>query len=244
LRAKIHLTNVNQKTLPFDYQYWLASVLYRKLDSADKELAKVLHLKNGSKFHTFSWIFPDDDFSVRKQGLWFSSGSFVLSSPDPEYIRGFSEGLLDGCEFFLGPVRFVVDSIEILQQPVFSDQAVFRTLSPLYLKTLSKNQEGTLQERDLYPKDGKFYENIHVNLVKKYGEYYQKLVGNHFFEIRQISRFKAKKVKVKDSYRRCSLVDNMVVEAPSYLLEFAYDAGLGEKTAMGFGCLGCVTRGS
>ena len=243
MRAKIHLTSINHVVLPFDYQYWLASMLYRKLADADSDLAARYHLKTGCKFHTFSWIHPEDECSVTRDGLCFSSGWFVLSCPDAEYIRGFAEGLLQGCECSLGPVSFVIDSIEILEQPVFTDQAVFRTLSPLYLKTLSKNDQGLLQERDLYPRDGKFYENVHMNLVKKYEEYHQTVLGDHFFEIREISRFKAKKVKVKDSYRRCSLVDHMVVDAPSSLLEFAYDAGLGEKTAMGFGCMECVHSG-
>jgi len=47
---------------------------------------------------------------------------------------------------------------------------------------------------------------------------------------------KAKRLKIANNYRRCSLME-FEVQGSTELLEFAYEAGIGEKNAMGFGCL-------
>jgi CRISPR-associated endoribonuclease Cas6 len=50
---------------------------------------------------------------------------------------------------------------------------------------------------------------------------------------------KPKRISIGNSFRRCSLM-KMEVEASPELIGFAYDAGMGEKNAMGFGCADVV----
>lgn len=95
--------------------------------------------------------------------------------------------------------------------------------------------DGDLKEIDLYPKDPKFYENVHRNLVQRFCEFYDKSPRDHF-DIIEIRDMKPKRIKIAEGYRRCSLF-RMKLEASQELLKFAYDAGLGEKNAMGFGCM-------
>ncbi len=45
-----------------------------------------------------------------------------------------------------------------------------------------------------------------------------------------------KRIKISEGYRRCNLM-SLRIQASPELLKFAYDAGLGEKNAMGFGCV-------
>jgi CRISPR-associated endoribonuclease Cas6 len=83
--------------------------------------------------------------------------------------------------------------------------------------------------------NSKFYENLKGNLLERYEEFSGQKIDSTFFEAKVIG-FKKKRVTINNSYRRCSLMD-IVLKADPKLIEFAYDAGLGEKTAMGFGCI-------
>lgn len=240
MRCKVSVRKTSSKPIHYDYQYGLASMLYRRLASANVTLANELHSHQGFKFYTFSNLVTDDRIPGRG-GLNFTKAQFFISSPDPEFIRSFAEGLLMEPEFFLGRDKkadFIIENIEILPQPEFSDSCTLTTLSPLYVKTVRK-KDGKLVETDLYPRDSKFYENLHTNLAARYEEYHGHSAEHDFFEILDVKNFKPKRVSIGNSFRRCSLL-TMALEASPELVEFAYDAGLGEKNAMGFGCMGVV----
>ncbi|MDD4523731.1 MAG: CRISPR-associated endoribonuclease Cas6 [Methanosarcina sp.] len=238
MRCRVSVRKISSNPLHYDYQYGLASMLYSKLASSNIELANEIHGKQGFKFYTFSNLILDNKIS-EKNGLNFRTAHFFLSSPDPKFIRSFAEGLLLEPEFFFGNdknrVSFVIERIEVLPLIHFSDTCTFRTFSPIYLKTLRK-QDDKLVEFDLYPKDPKFHENLHKNLVARYEEFYGSKIDKDFFEVISVSSFKPKRIKIENNYRRCSLMDFHLSANPE-LLQFAYDAGLGEKNAMGFGCV-------
>ena len=237
LRSKITIRNISKRPVNFDYQYGLASMLYFKLAEADIRLANETHAHQGFKFYTFSnLVLLNRDFC--KSGLLFENAYFILSSPDDRFIKSFAEGLLMEPGFYLdgpdGKVDLVIERIEILEEITFGDECRFKTISPIYVKTMRKENEG-LKEVDLYPKDPKFYENLHKNLIQRYSEFYDKAPQDHF-DIIEINDMKPKRIKISDGYRRCSLF-SMLLQASPELLKFAYDAGLGEKNAMGFGCV-------
>ncbi|QLC50677.1 CRISPR-associated endoribonuclease Cas6 [Methanolobus zinderi] len=240
MRCKITIRKTSSNPIHYDYQYGIASMLYKRLANANISLANELHSHQGFKFYTFSNLVIEDRIKA-KQGLNFTRAHFFISSPDSEFIRSFTEGLLMEPEFYLGKgkkANFIIESAEVLPQKDFSDTCKFTTLSPLYVKTMRK-KDGKLAEFDLYPKDAKFYENLHTNLTSRYEQYHGKKVEQDFFEILDVKNFKPKRVSIGNSFRRCSLL-TMKLEASPELVKFAYDAGLGEKNAMGFGCLGVV----
>lgn len=241
MRCKISLRKTSPNSLYYDYQYGLASMLYSRLAAANEKLADEAHEKKGFKFYTFSNLILEDRIPDKK-GLNFKKAHFYLSSPDSKFIKGFSEGLLLESEFFLfkegEKVTFIIERIEILPSINITDTCTFRTLSPVYVKTLRKQGEKFV-EVDLYPKDSKFYENLHKNLVARYEEFYEKEIDKDFFEVLEIRNFKPKRITIDNNHRRCSLMDMTLLANPK-LLEFAYDAGLGEKNAMGFGFVDIV----
>ena len=243
MRSKITVRKISRVPIHFDYQYGIASMLYARLATANVSLANEIHSHTGFKFYTFS-NFIIEDWIPAKRGLNFTTAHFFISSPDAEFIRSFTEGLLLEPEFFLGTgekgmkADFIIERVEILPAPVFSDSVVFKMLSPVYVKTQRK-KDGRLVEVDLYPKDSKFYENLHTNLVERYEEFYGHGVEHDYFEVLDVDDFKPKRVSIGNSFRRCSLM-KMTMEASPELIGFAYDAGLGEKNAMGFGCVGVV----
>lgn len=237
MRCKVRIQKITSNPVPYDYQYGLASMLYKRLANSNIRLANNLHGHQGFKFYTFSNLVIEDRIPD-EHGLNFTRAYFIISSPDLEFIQSFTEGLLMKPDFFLGRdnrVNFIINSIEILPPREFSDRCTFTTLSPLYVKTLRKKDE-KLVKIDLYPKDAKFYENLHTNLTSRYEEFHGYKIDNDFFDIIDVKNFKAKRVTIDNSYRRCSLL-SLTLEANPDLIKFAYDAGLGEKNAMGFGCI-------
>ncbi|MDW7726941.1 MAG: CRISPR-associated endoribonuclease Cas6 [Candidatus Methanoperedens sp.] len=241
MRSKITITNFSGKQIGYDYQYGIASMLYHKLAESDIRLANELHSHQGFKFYTFSNLFLEDR-KYCKTGLDFGRATFFISSPDGRFIRSFAEGLLMKPDFFLqgmeGRVDFGIERIEVLASPDLGEECFFRTISPVYVKTMRKDN-GVLKEIDLYPSDPKFYENMHNNLRDRYTEFYGAPPDKDYFDVVGTSGIKPKRIKVSGNFRRCTLM-NLEIQASPELLRFAYDSGLGEKNAMGFGCLDVV----
>ncbi len=104
----------------------------------------------------------------------------------------------------------------ILNEITFGDERWFKTLSPVYVKTIRKENED-LREVDLYPKDPKFYENLHKTLIQRFYEFYDKAPQDHF-DIIEIKDMKPKRIKIADGYRRCSLFHMRLQTNPLYLL--------------------------
>ncbi len=233
MRAKIFLQKVSGSSLSYNYQYYLASMLYKKLALVDTILANELHSTKQFKFYTFSNIIIEDK-KRSEMGLNFNNAHIFLSSPDKNFICSFTDGLLQNPVFRLNGMQLIVKQIEILRElRIDKETYTVYTLSPIYIKT-QREVDGKLKEWDLYPMDGKWYENLHQNLVSRYKEYYGYLPTEDFFEILKINSFKGKRVQIDNSFRRCSLL-NFILHASKELMKFAYDAGLGEKNAMGFG---------
>ncbi len=212
-------------------------MLYFKLASADIKLANETHAHQGFKFYTFSNLTLMNKKPI-KSGLLFEKAFFALSSPDKRFIKSFTEGLLQQPEFYLdgpnGRADFVIERIEILKELSFGDECWFKTLSPIYIKTIRKENE-SLREIDLYPTEPKFYENLHRNLMERFNQFYEKAPAD-YFDVIETAGLKPKRIKIAESYRRCSLM-SLRIQASPELLKFAYDAGIGEKNAMGFGCV-------
>jgi len=101
MRCKISIKKISPSPLHYDYQYGLSSMLYAKLATLNIELADKTHSKRGFKFYTFSNLILEDRIP-EKNGLNFRTAHFFLSSPDPDFIRSFAEGLLLEPDFLLG----------------------------------------------------------------------------------------------------------------------------------------------
>ncbi|AKB85835.1 CRISPR-associated endoribonuclease Cas6 [Methanococcoides methylutens] len=241
MRCKITIQKTTSNPIHYDYQYGLASMLYKRLAKANINLANETHSHQGFKFYTFSNLVIED-WIPDKRGLNFSKAHFFISSPDSGFIKSFAEGLFLEPEFFLGrgdnKANFIIERMEILSNPTFGDDCTFKTLSPVYVKTQRKKGD-KLVEVDLYPKDSKFYENLHKNITARYKEYYGKEIEYDNFEVLEVTDVKPKRISIGNSYRRCNHL-NLTLQANPDLIAFAYDAGLGEKNAMGFGCVDLI----
>lgn len=209
-------------------------MLYSKMSSVRRDLAARLHRSRGFKFYCFSNLLPEDGKTDRR-GLNFSTARLIISSPDDEFIKIFAEGLLTSPEFHLKQRPFICTSVQLVDDIPLGTTATMTTLSPILVRTV-REDGGNKKEWELYPRDGKFYDNLHRNLLSRYEEFYGYPPPEDIFEISKLIWMKPKRVEIDGTPRRCSLM-TFRINASEALMKFAYQAGLGERQAMGFGCI-------
>ena len=222
---------VVKNVIEINYNYYVASFIYRCIQRANPELSLELHKPNSFKFFTFSRIdIPNKRFEISGDKLVIKSDrvNLYFSTPKVEIAESFVEGLLIKPEVKIGSAEFVLSSVKVLKEHEIGNKVRFATLSPISITTV---KDGKIY--DLYPKDAKFYENLRMNLIKKFIALYGKTPNNCDLKIKPL-KVKPKRIKVKNTYHRCvEMVFN--AEGSKELLEIGYKAGFGERNSMGFG---------
>jgi len=238
MRIKVDLERTSKNDeLTINYSYKLAAVLFGALSIASKELATKIHETKKYKFYTFSQLhIPERQILDDRIKITGDKAYFYISSPDKNLIRAFVEGLLSQGQFELDRVSFEIAKLRVYEGPKFEkDRVRFSTLSPIVLRVISDERK-TKRVRYLYVTDTIFYEQLKKNLIRRYTAFYGNAPEDETFEIKRILSFKPVSYLVKGIYHRGNKLV-FEVYGSAELLSFAYDCGLGEKTAMGFGML-------
>lgn len=239
MRLKILLKSKNNRLkIPFNYNHILSAIIYNKI--ADLEFSQKLHSSISYKYFTFSQIHIHN-FKITKQGFLSQNGiiDFLISSPDDYLIKSLVEGFLEDLTVnFIGEDLFV-QKVELLPVPEFKEKITVETLSPIIVRT-KKEVNGELKIWDLAPGD-KFFENLESNLINKYLKYNELDETDKKVKIySEMRNVKSKRISIEKgdekTYHRAYMMD-LILEGDEELLKFAYDAGLGEKSGLGFGMI-------
>ncbi len=231
MRAVIEFTPIKDSVIDYNYQYYVASAIYRSLGNINESLAATLHKQTTPKLYTFSWIqgraVPTDKGLLLKEGEKYR---IYVSSPLKEIVSSVISAFLVEKKIKIDKLYGKITDIKILKTPRFDYSATFYTLSPILVRGYSEHKKNP--HVDLEPTDENFFEAVKKNLLKKYELFYGKKARG--FEVVEVGRIRKKRIKIKDTYNTAWLMRMKVVGVPS-VLTFAYEAGLGERTAMGFG---------
>lgn len=240
IRLRIVLKSKKGKLrIPFNYNHILSAIVYNKI--YDLELAQKLHSSQSYKFFTFSNLHIHK-FRQLKDGFLSQNGTidFLISSPDDYLIRTLVEGFLEDQTVKFINEDLLVQKIELLPLPDFEEKVKVNTLSPIIART-KKEVDGQLKTWDLAPSEEQFYRNLENNLINKYKKFKEieetdkKIVISS--EMRNVKR---KRITIdkgdEKTFHRAFLMD-LVLEGDLDLIKFAYDAGLGEKSGLGFGMI-------
>ncbi len=236
MRIKIHLRGSG--LLPFDYHYHLSSAMYRYKEIANKELAARLHYSKEVKTFTFSEI-QVPKRKIHKEGI--KKGIEILddyayiiySSPVKDYIEAVVEGMLSKPELRVGKLEFMVERIEVLPMPNIDwSNVVFKTLSPI---TIYSSSDGKKKDLPLFPTNNQWYVNLEKNIKHQYEKVYGEVPRG---DVRvETLEFKPKKYEFKKLGAIKAVQGHFRFHGAPELIKFAYEAGVGERGAMGFGCL-------
>lgn len=236
MRLKINLKAKKNFKVPFSYNHILSSIIYNKI--VDLDLAHELHTSNSFKFFNFSQLnIPKrkivDDGIIAKNGKM----NFYLSSPDDLLIKNLVSGFVDDLEIKFKNDTLIVEKVEALKTPDFTEKSEFKTISPINIRDM-REVNGVIKRVDLAPSD-KFFNGIENNLIKKYCIFNDIESTDKKIKVySEMANVKRKRITIpkgpNTTYHRAYMMD-LILEGDIDLIEFAYDVGLGEKNSMGFG---------
>jgi CRISPR-associated endoribonuclease Cas6 len=263
MRFNIQLIRTSKRSfLPFNYQYFISSWIYKRIAEADTAFADFLHQQGygegNRKFKLFCFgplnIKP---FRIHKERgvleLLGQEVSLEISFFLPKAAENFIKGLFMHQQLGLGDrinqVDFEVSRIESVGAPLFMDSMRYKALAPICISRPSREEEQHAQY--LHPQDKEYANYLINNTIQKWmatcgvidgngsvrefhenGMHFKCLTREPKSQMITIKSFTPEQTKVRGYLYDFELI------APQEVHELVYAAGLGEKCSMGFGCLG------
>jgi CRISPR-associated endoribonuclease Cas6 len=248
MRVKLTLfAEAERARLPFNYQFALASLIYRTLGQGSEEFAARLHdegfTSRSRKFKLFT--FSRLDLKIKRSdggGLELADPHVTLqvSSPVAQFVEHFVEGLFRSETFSIADATFRLAGAETIAPPEFHERMKFRALSPV---TESVDVEGSRHARFLDLSDD-WSEIVRRNLLHKF----RALHGREPEDERLSWTWDREYVAAAERRgRRLSTLADIhgikvrgwlapfSVEGSRELIEIGYEAGYGARNSMGFG---------
>ena len=230
LRIRLLLEPRGEVTIPFNYNRYLNAYIYSNLD---KGTSDILHTDQGYKFFVFSnLLFSDKE--ITKEGLKTASGiKWFIASPYVEFIKELGERLLKDPFLKIGKTQLPIAKIQILRKRAIQPETHFSTISPIAVSTGKKINDKLVHDY-LRPDKKDFFIRLKQNLLSKFYSFYGKLPKDQSFTITITGPVKENLIYIKETPIKAYDM-HFIFRGNSKLMEFAMDAGLGEKNSMGFG---------
>jgi len=247
MRVKIHLRGSG--ILPFDYHYHLSSAMYHYKEIANRELAAKLHYSSNIKVYTFSEIIVPNRKIRKKEPkgieILGDYSYIIYTSPIKEYVEAVVEGMLSEPTLRVGRLKFIIERIEVLETPDVSwGDVLFKTISPIVMYTSS---DGKKKDKPLFPSDTRWYVNLEKNIKHSYEETYGEVPRGKI--VIETMHSKPKKYlfrKIENGKKKEGAIHavhgHFRFQGTPELIRFAYESGVGERGAQGFGCVEVVNK--
>jgi len=242
LQIKLNPTEKTFISLPCQYNEIIQGFIYRHLDSW---LANKIHekgfkdpeTKRRLKFFTFSRLIPDKKAFIKDGQIKFQGGiTLVISSPLNDFIQSFALNLLKSETIRLKDEELTLSSVEVKGVPEYREKVYVKTLSPITVYSTLRSYEGRKKTYYYSPFEKEFEEQLLKNLQRKLRTW-----SGH-----TVLSGSIKPYKVSSKNQRIIIYKNTVIKGwdgifelklPEELFVMAFEAGLGSKNSLGFGCI-------
>ncbi len=263
MRFKLTLnTEGNNNILPINYQFELASWIYKVLNRGNTEFADWLHQhgyqsgKQYFKFFTFSnLIIPRSAGKIIKDKIHLKSGqiscivSFLPEKASESFIMGLFKDtratLTDGNSY----ANFVVNRVEKLADPRIADTMSFQLISPMVISA-PVEQKGKLYQKYLSPADEDFKTFFTQNLIRKFqarikdikngrnDKYKAANSNNVSFKLSGTTKRKGITLKSNTAHpvKVIGYLFDFELHTSKEIIETGYYGGFGDMCSQGFGC--------
>lgn len=256
MRFKINLNCIGKaKFLPVDYQYSMASAIYKLIAKGDEVYSRFLHDVGHSpgglrrfKLFTFSPL-ALPNYTLWKEKAVFelhqNQLSFIVSFMADKTAETFVKGMFTDQHFSIGDRFHQLDMevimVEAVSPPLFKETMIYRCVSPVVVELKEPNKR---YETYVAPDDPRFEELLIQNLVSKCAAL-DVLYNNGYSEedllrFRLKSDYKSKLITIKPFTAQQTKVRGFLFDfeltAPEYMQEMGYYGGFGMNNGMGFGC--------
>jgi CRISPR-associated endoribonuclease Cas6 len=223
-----------------------------------------LHDTEGSKFFSFSNIFPFDD--PKKDDI----RNLIISSPDTDFIRYLFDMLQiisrRETQINIGTMKFTIEYLKELHTKVPDTNFKLITGTPIVIRIGKERYEKYGYEsvfdnftywRNEQPIDV-FVEQLQIKLLSKYARYHTQTYKDYYeflakckdYKIFDIFRFKKQistKLVIKGLPRVIigslwEFIFNNISNSNNDIIQFALDSGLGERNSLGFGFMNLMLK--
>ncbi len=258
MELKLKLQIGHGKFIPINYQYEIASWIYKVINRADVSYSTFLHEKGyqaegrNFKMFTFSQLDlrpyqPKGEY-VELLGKEISlTVRFLIDTSFENFVKG----LFLNQQFSLGDrihqLDLQVSSVETSAAPEFKPLMQYQCLSPICIS--QARGDGTAEY--LNPTNKNFGERLVQNLINKEKALQtvvphttnpiveDKPMPSYRFRLQNEPRKKGIHIKAhtQEHTQLIGYLFHFELLAPPELHEIGYYAGFGEKNSMGFGCV-------
>lgn len=240
MRMRVTLLSKGKIDIPWNYLHYLHAFTYSSMLKIEPDLARFLHERGFNveghiyKLFNFSLLYPkraekgEDGLKMTPPILWW------ISSPLTEVIESLATFLLQENKVKIKNSLLEVERIEIEENPNLEGKSLFKTLSPIVVSTGVKVKD-KLEHKFLSPEDKKFWEIAKVNLLRKAKALRLKVESDELY-FEPTGNWRSKLLEVQGTKVRAFDVEFWAEGNPE-LLQVAYDCGLGERNAQGFGMI-------
>ena len=261
MRLLLTLTSAKQKqVIPINYQYPLASAIYKILQNADADYSEFLHEKGygkGFKLFTFSDI--KCPFRIDRDRLILLSNKMeiIVCFHLPMAAETFIKGLFMSQQMDIADksskASFTVERIESLTSPL--DQVKENDEVEILLKPLSSIVCGLKNEKGNYdflsPVDDRYEEMLFVNWEEKCKAVFEKeeaerIMANAFIQVIFLRNPpKSRLITIKantDAETKIRGFSNfeIKIKGKKEAVELLLNSGVGLYNAQGMGCVEIV----
>lgn len=251
--------------IPINYQYPLSAAIYKILSTSSSEYSDFLHNQgylgaDGKlrKLFTFSRlnIRPraerrDDVLVLRPR----HEITLTVSSPMlKDFIQHLVVGLFQDQRFEIANMKtkgtLLIERVEACPEPEFTPEMKFKALSPIVLTT-AVERNGKLSTHYYRPFEQGLSEAVRQSLIKKYETSTGHLPADTSLNFKVDQDYVARRggpekvmtlVKLKEGHPDQTNVKGFLapftLSGSTELIKTAWEAGLGDKCTMGFGCVG------
>ncbi|ASV76922.1 CRISPR repeat RNA endoribonuclease Cas6 [Thermogutta terrifontis] len=242
MRVRITFNSL-QKSIPLPWHYpaQLQGLLFRWLRANDRKLARLLHdvgfVYQGHSYKlivfshlrgTFAKAATDSVFLDPPLRWW-------ISSPLDPIVQSLVGGLFGRPYVRLGQQTLIIERVQVEDLPDFSHPTTFYTLSPVVVSTCQDGPDGP-QKIFLSPDQPDFVRVIRDNLQRKASLLGINAPANSLAI--QPGRLRSRLFQLHGGSIR-GWEGEFLLSGPPELIRVAYEAGLGERNAQGFGMLAC-----
>jgi CRISPR-associated endoribonuclease Cas6 len=261
MRLVLKLECKGFKKLSINYNYSLASAIYKLLEFGSPKFSSFLHdigyTQNGKSYKLFSFALHLEKAKI-EQGFFNlvspNASIFITSPLIDDFIKNFVIGTFHSqkIELFADYVKteFKILQAELVPPPQFYEKMKFSLLSPLVISSYANHNDKVGQHFFRYDDDiNEINRVLNANLFHKYKSIYNKDYAGCDVSLRwdedYIRKMEAggKRISRKITITKdlANPVDIVAINAPFSLegdveiMKVGYECGFGEKNSMGFG---------
>jgi CRISPR-associated endoribonuclease Cas6 len=261
MRLILKLECLNSKKLSLNYNYSLASAIYKLLEFGSPQFSSFLHdigyKQNGKSYKLFSFAFHLENAKIEQRyfNLTSPNASIYISSPLIEdFIKNFVIGTFHSQRIEIyadyNKTEFKILQAELVPPPEFKEQMKFTLLSPLVLSSYKSHNDKVGQHFFRYDDDVEEINRVfNANLMNKYKSIINKeYSGNGVILNWDADYIKKMENEGKRISRKITVtkdlnnpIDIIAINAPfnlegdAEIMKVGYECGFGEKNSMGFG---------